>query len=145
MTGATKRRVLFLCTHNSARSQMAEGFLRHLGDDRFEVASAGTEPTSVRPEAVEVMGRRGVDISQLASKTLDTFRDHPWEYVITVCDQAHESCPIFPKATHRLHWSFADPGRVEGSRAERLAAFEDTATAIEAQIRAWLRQDRDPG
>src|SRR5690242_8081422 len=100
-----KQRVLILCTHNSARSQMAEGILRHLAGDRFEVASAGTQATELRPEATEAMRKRGIDISGQWSKTLDRFLGEPWDYVITVCDDANESCPIFPGAKHRLHWS----------------------------------------
>ena len=97
------RRVLILCTHNSARSQMAEGFLRHLAGDRFEVASAGTEKTEVRLEAIAAMQRHGIDISGHTSKILDQFLEQPWEYVITVCDDANEACPVFPGAKHRLH------------------------------------------
>lgn len=114
--------VLFLCTHNSARSQMAEGFLRAMAADRFEVESAGTEQTVVRPEAIEAMMKRGVDISGHTSKTLDGFLDRPWDYVITVCDAANESCPVFPGARHRMHWSFPDPSAVTGE--ERQAAFD---------------------
>src|ERR1051325_2314052 len=96
-----KRRVLFLCTHNSARSQMAEGLLRAMAGDRFDVASAGTEATRVRPLAVKAMAEIGIDISGQASKTLEGFVSQPWEYVITVCDSANESCPIFPGAAKR--------------------------------------------
>ena len=131
-----KERVLVLCTHNSARSQMAEGFLRQLAGDRYEVVSAGTEKTEVRREAIESMRRHGIDISGQASKTLDGFIEQPWDYVITVCDQANESCPFFPGARHRLHWSFDDPSRVQGP--ERQKAFDQTADAIEDRLKAWL-------
>lgn len=131
-----KKRVLILCTHNSARSQMAEGLLRHLAGDEFEVASAGTEKTEVRPEAIEAMRKRGIDISGQRSKTLDQFLGQEWEFVITVCDQANEACPVFPRAKHRLHWSIDDPSRVVGRN--RQAAFEVAATAIERRLEAWL-------
>jgi len=101
----SKHRVLFLCTHNSARSQMAEGLLRHLGGDRFEAFSAGTEATHVRPLAIRAMAELDVDISAQESKTLDRYLGEPFDAVITVCDQAAEACPIFPGATRRLHWS----------------------------------------
>ena len=95
-----RERVLILCTHNSARSQMAEGLLRHMAGDRFEVVSAGTTKTHVRPEAIEAMRKRGLDIAGHTSKTLDAFLEQPWDYVITVCDQANEVCPVFPAARH---------------------------------------------
>jgi len=108
---AATRRVLFLCTHNSARSQTAEGLLRQLGGDRFEVHSAGTEATRVRPLAIRAMGELGIDISGQESKTLDRFLDQPFDKVITVCDQANEACPVFFGARERLHWSFPDPAK----------------------------------
>lgn len=133
-----KERVLILCTHNSARSQMAEGFLRHMAGDRFDVASAGTERTEVRAEAIESMRKRGIDITAHQSKTLDRFLDKPWDYVITVCDAANESCPVFPHATHRLHWSFPDPSAVAGP--ERQAAFDRVAGDIHDRLQGWLRE-----
>lgn len=129
-------RVLILCTHNSARSQMAEGFLRQMAGDRFEVASAGTEQTRVRPEAVAAMRKHGIDISHHTSKTLNRFLGEPWDYVITVCDQANESCPVFLGAKHRLHWSFPDPSAVQGRG--RQSAFESVANAIQDQVQHWL-------
>jgi arsenate reductase (thioredoxin) len=138
----TKRRVLFLCTHNSARSQMAEGFLRHLDTDRFEVESAGTEETRVNPLAVRVMGEVGVDLSGHRSKTLDRFLDQPWDHVITVCDHANERCPIFPRSAGRLHWSFEDPSRATGTEEERLAIFRRIRDEIGTRIKGWLT---DPG
>jgi arsenate reductase len=110
-----KTRVLFLCTHNSARSQMAEGFLRAKAGDRFEVESAGTERTSVNPLAIRVMAERGIDISGHTSKVYDGLVEAPWDYVITVCDDATERCPLFPGVQQRLHWSFPDPARATGS------------------------------
>ena len=130
----TKTRVLFLCTHNSARSQMAEGLLRHLAGDRFEVMSAGTEATSVRPEAIRAMSELGVDISGQASKALERYLGEPFDYVVTVCDDANEACPVFPGAEHRLHWSFQDPSRAEGSEEERLEVFRKVREEIQARI-----------
>lgn len=131
-----RERVLILCTHNSARSQMAEGFLRAMAGDRFEVASAGTEKTQVRPEAIEAMRKHGIDISGHESKTLNQFLGELWDYVITVCDAANVACPVFPGARHRLHWSFPDPSAVIGPT--RQSAFDDTAQAIRERIQGWL-------
>ena len=131
-------RVLFLCTHNSARSQMAEGLLRHLAGDRFEVASAGTEATSVRPEAIEAMAELGVDISGQSSKTLERYLEEPFDQVVTVCDDANEACPVFPGAKSRLHWSFRDPSRVEGSEEERLEVYRKVRDEIQGRIREEL-------
>ncbi len=137
--GAAQRsRVLFLCTHNSARSQMAEGLLRHLAGDRFEAMSAGTEATRVRPLAVRVMDEIGVDISGQESKTLERYLGEPFDYVITVCDDANEACPVFPGAKHRLHWSFEDPSRAEGSEEERLAVFRAVRDRIADRVSAEL-------
>jgi arsenate reductase (thioredoxin) len=132
--------VLVLCTHNSARSQMAEGLLRALAPGRFEVASAGTEATRVHPLAIEVMSELGIDLSQHSSKTLDRFLAEPWDYVITVCDSANERCPLFPGHTTRLHWSFEDPSTAVGTEAERLAVFRRVRDAIAAQLRGWLAE-----
>src|ERR687893_1475059 len=106
-------RVLILCTGNSARSQMAEGLLRGMAGARFEVESAGTRPTGLRPEAVEAMRERGVDISGQRSKSVDEFAGEAFDYVITVCDNARDNCPVFPGATERIHWGFNDPAAVE--------------------------------
>ncbi len=133
----TKLRVLFLCTHNSARSQMAEGLLRELARDRFEVYSAGTRPTRVREEAVEAMREVGLDISSHRSKSVEEFAGREFDYVITVCDNARESCPVFPAKTRRLHWGFDDPAAVEGEWGERLAAFRRVRDEIDARIREW--------
>src|SRR5215207_5607455 len=119
-----KERVLFLCTHNSARSQMAEGMLRHLAGDRFEAMSAGTEATHVRPLAVRVMDEVGIDVSGQGSKTLERYLGQPLDYVITVCDEAKEASPFFPGARQRLHWSLPDPAAAaEGTEEERLEVF----------------------
>ncbi|MGH7264645.1 MAG: arsenate reductase ArsC [Candidatus Rokuibacteriota bacterium] len=132
-----RRRVLFLCTHNSARSQMAEGFLRQLAGDRVDVASAGTEATGVHPLAIRAMDEVGIDLRSHTSKTLDAFRAQPWDYVITVCDSANERCPLFPAGAARLHWSFDDPSSVGGSEAERLATFRRVRDGIGLRIRQW--------
>ena len=110
-----RKRVLILCTGNSARSQMAEGLLRHLAGGRFDVASAGIHPTKVRPEAIAVMGELGIDISGQRSKSVDEFAGRNFDYVLTVCDNARESCPIFPSTTKTIHQSFTDPAAVAGS------------------------------
>jgi arsenate reductase (thioredoxin) len=135
---SSKQRVLFICTHNSARSQMAEGLLRHFGGERFEVESAGTEETQVRPLAIRAMKELGIDISGQSSKTLERFVDEPWDYVITVCDQANESCPIFPGGAQRLHWSFDDPSAARGSEEEQLALFRRVRDEILDRIRTEL-------
>ena len=124
-----KTRILILCTGNSARSQMAEGLLRHMAGDRFEVHSAGTRPATVRPEAIAVMAELGIDIRGHWSKHVDDFAGQPFDYVITVCDHAKESCPVFPLETRRIHWSFADPHdladfrRIRDQIAHRLTEF----------------------
>ncbi len=133
-----KRRVLFLCTHNSARSQMAEGLLRALGGDRFVVFSAGTEATLVRPLAVRAMAESGIDIGGQESKTLARFLGEPFAEVITVCDAANEACPIFPGAAGRRHWSFDDPSRATGDEAAQLAVYRRVRDEIRARIEREL-------
>jgi arsenate reductase (thioredoxin) len=133
-----KTRILFLCTHNSARSQMAEGMMRDLAGDRFEAFSAGTEATRVGPLAIRAMDELGVDISGQESKTLDRYLGEPFDYVITVCDDANEACPFFPGARSRLHWSLEDPSKAEGSEEERLAFFRRVRDGIEDRVRAEL-------
>jgi thioredoxin type arsenate reductase len=135
---APKTRVLILCTDNSARSQMAEGLLRHESGDRFAVYSAGTKPSVVRPGAVAVMSELGIDISGHRSKSVDEFRDQPFDFVITVCDNAKEACPVFPGKTQRLHWSFSDPAAVEGSEAERQAAFRSVRNQIHDRLKLYI-------
>ena len=133
-----KRRVLFVCTHNSARSQMAEGFLRAFGGGRFDVASAGTEARGVHPFAVQAMAEVGVDISAHESKTIDRYLAEPFDLVITVCDDAAEACPVFPNAAERRHWSFPDPSAVAGGDERRFAAFAEVRDAIRERIDAEL-------
>jgi arsenate reductase (thioredoxin) len=140
-----KQRVLFICTHNSARSQMAEGLLRHLGGDRFEVFSAGTEATRVRPLAIQVMAELGIDISGQHSKTLDRYLNEPFDEVITVCDTAAEVCPVFPGAVHRRHWSFEDPSKAIGSEAEQLAVYRRVRDEIRSRIEHELLKEEQPG
>ena len=136
---ATHRsRVLFLCTHNSARSQMAEGLLRDMAGERFEVHSAGTEATHVRPLAIRAMEEIGVDISGQESKTLDRYLRESFDYVITVCDDANEACPFFPGAQRRLHWSFEDPAAAEGPEEQRLGVFRKVRDQIKGRIEEEL-------
>lgn len=132
------RRVLFLCTHNSARSQMAEGLLRHLGSDRFAAFSAGTEATHVRPLAIQAMAELGIDIAGQESKTLDRYLGQPFDAVITVCDDANEACPVFPGARRRLHWSLPDPSRATGSEEAQLAVYRRVRDEIRARIEREL-------
>jgi arsenate reductase (thioredoxin) len=138
-----RARVLFLCTHNSARSQMAEGLLRQFAGDRFEVYSAGTEATVVRPQAIEVMREIGVDISGQESKTLEGYLEQPFDYVITVCDTANEACPVFPGAKRRLHWSFEDPAAAVGSEEGRLKVFRSVRDKIREQLEREFLQNND--
>jgi arsenate reductase len=137
-----KAKVLFLCTHNSARSQMAEGLLRHLAGNRFEAHSAGTEATYVRPLAIRAMNEIGVDISGQESKTLVRYLGEPFDYVITVCDDANEACPFFPGATNRLHWSLPDPSAAKGTEEERLAVFRSVRDALRDRVQAELVDGR---
>lgn len=129
-----RRRVLILCTGNSARSQMAEGILRDAAGDEFEVESAGVEPSSVRPEAIEVMNEIGIDISSHRSKSVDEFSTQEFDHIITVCDNAKESCPVFPGKSQLIHWSFDDPAAVGGNLEVRMSAFR----AIRDQIHERL-------
>jgi arsenate reductase (thioredoxin) len=135
---ADKKRILILCTGNSARSQMAEGLLRHDAGDRFEVFSAGTKPSQVRPEAIAAMRQLGIDISRHRSKSVNEFSDQYFDYVLTVCDNAKESCPVFPGRAERLHWSFQDPAAAKGSESERLSAFRKIRDEIRARIGSFL-------
>lgn len=130
-----KPSVLILCTGNSARSQMAEGLLRHDAGDRFEIFSAGTRPSRVRPEAIAAMREVGIDISGHRSKSVDELAGQHFDYVLTVCDNARESCPIFPAKTVAIHRSFEDPAAAEGSEEERLALFR----RVRDEIREYLR------
>ncbi|GIV58046.1 MAG: ArsC family transcriptional regulator [Rhodothermaceae bacterium] len=129
-----KKRVLFVCTHNSARSQMAEGLLRAMAGDRYEVMSAGTEPRGVHPLAVEAMREIGIDLSGHRSEHVDRYLDPPADIVVTVCDSAKEACPYVPARERLIHHSFEDPSAATGTEAERLAAFRRVRDAI----RDWL-------
>jgi arsenate reductase len=133
-----KKRVLILCTGNSARSQMAEGLLRHDGGERFEVESAGVEPSHVRPQAIEAMREIGIDISGHRSKSVEEFSGQEFDYAITVCDNANERCPVFPGKTTRIHWSFIDPAAVEGDAAARLAVFRSVRDEIRGRLREFI-------
>jgi arsenate reductase len=132
-----KKRVLFLCTHNSARSQIAEGLLRKMVGDQFDVFSAGTEETHVHPLAIEAMREIGIDISGQRSKTLDAFNGQPFDYVITVCDRANETCPLFPSDTQRIHWSFDDPSAATGTDEQRLRVFRNVREGIQQRLRMF--------
>jgi arsenate reductase len=134
---ADPRRVLFLCTHNSARSQMAEALLNTLGEGRFNAYSAGTRARGLHPFAIQAMAEIGMDISLQQSKTIDEFVDQPFDLVITVCDEASEACPYFANARERRHWSFPDPSAVPGDEA-RYAAFVEVRNAIRERIEREL-------
>lgn len=133
-------RVLILCTHNSSRSQMAEGLLRHLADGHMQVESAGSQPSQVNPFAIQAMDLRGVDIRSHTSKSPTEFLGQPFDVVMTVCDNAAETCPVFPGKAERVHWSFPDPSAVTGSETEKLAAFVSVRDAIEQKLSGWLAQ-----
>jgi len=133
-----KPRVLFLCTHNAARSQMAEGILRHLSQGSVEVYSAGTEPSAVHPLAVRALGEMGIDISGQRSKPVREFAGQSFDFVATLCEGARELCPIFPGDPERVHWGFRDPGAVTGTDEERLRAFKQTARELTARLRPFL-------
>jgi len=132
-----KQNVLFLCTHNSARSQIAQGLLNHLSGDRYQAFSAGTEPGTVHPLAVRVMAEIGIDISAHRSKHLREFLGREMDLVVTVCDNTREACPFFPGAKENKHESFPDPAAVGGSDAQKLKAFRTTRDAI----RDWLEKN----
>ncbi len=136
-----QKRVLILCTGNSARSQMAEGLLRHEGGDIFEVFSAGTHPGSVRVEAIEAMREVGIDISDHRSKSVDEFAGREFDYVITACDNARKNCPVFPGVTRRIHWSFDDPAAALGDEATRLAEFRRVRDLIREKLMTFISSD----
>ncbi len=133
-----KLRVLILCTANSARSQMGEGLLRQLAAGRAEVFSAGAKPASVNPYAIRAMAARGIDISGQQSDHIDQYLAQSFDYVITVCDNAAESCPLFPGPARRIHWSFPDPAAVSGDDEAVLASFVRVRDGLEAKLRQWL-------
>jgi arsenate reductase (thioredoxin) len=134
-----KKRVLILCTGNSARSQMAEGWLRHDAGDRFTVESAGTKPSAVRPEAIAVMKEAGVDITPHRSKHVDEFAGQDFDYVLTVCDNAKESCPVFFGKATRLHHSFDDPAAVQGSEEKRLGEFRRVRDELRLYLKSFAK------
>lgn len=131
-----KKRILFICTQNSARSQMAEGLMRALYGDRYEVYSAGTDPFQVNPFAVQAMERAKIDIRDHRSKSIDEFNGEEMDYVVTVCDKAKENCPYFPGGKILLHQSFSDPAAIRGSDEEILAEFE----RVRDEIKKWIEQ-----
>ena len=133
-------RVLFVCTGNSARSQIAEALLRERAADTFEAYSAGSEPAGLNPLTVRVLAEDGIDVAAAESTHVDAYVDDPWDYVITVCDRARESCPVFPHAGTQLHWSLEDPAAAEGDDAERLAAFRATREEVRARIDAFVAE-----
>ena len=135
-----RKRVLFLCTGNSCRSQMAEGFLRHMAGDKFEVFSAGVKPTQVNPLAIKVMAEAGVDISKHRSKSTMEFLDQKFDYVITVCDNAKQTCPIFPGNYEKIHWDLEDPAEAQGSEEDRVAIFRRIRDEIEQRIKDWIKR-----
>ena len=138
---ARHKKVLILCTGNSARSQMAEGLLRHDEGNDFIVESAGLEPSFVRAEAIEVMSELGIDISGQRSKSLDEFLAQPFDYVITVCDNANQHCPLFPAATHRIHWSIEDPAAATGDEQTRLQAFRAARDELQERLSKFIRSE----
>lgn len=135
-------RVLILCTGNSARSQMAEGLLRHFGGQDFEVYSAGTQPQGINPLAIKVMAEYGIDISEQRSQHVDEFLDEDFDFLITVCDNARDNCPIFPKPVTQIHWSNPDPAAQEGDEEIRLQAFRAVAEGLRGRICAWIETQR---
>lgn len=142
MSESTKRRVLILCTANSARSQMAEGILRRLGGDRYEAYSAGSRATRVNPVAIRAMDEIGVDIRGQHSKTYEQYLGQPFDAVITVCDDAAETCPFLPGQYRRIHWSFPDPAAVEGDEA-KLQAFRDVRDGLLIKFQAFVQNDQE--
>ncbi len=137
MSEMMKKRVLILCTGNSARSQMAEGLLQHTGGDRFDVESAGTRPGQVRQEAIAVMKELGIDISGHRSKHVDEFEGQAFDYVLTVCDNAKEACPVFPGASRRFHMAFEDPAALQGTEEERLSLFRRVRDQIQNYLKTF--------
>lgn len=130
-------KILILCTGNSARSQMAEGLLKHICKNQYEIFSAGTKPSIVRPEAIKVLQEIGIDISNNRSKSVDEFVNEEMDYVLTVCDNAQENCPYFPAKTKLIHHSFADPAEIEGDETTRISAFR----RVRDEIKKYLEDD----
>jgi arsenate reductase len=131
-------RVIFVCTGNSARSQMAEAILRREGGDAFEVVSAGVDPRGVHPLTIRALAEAGIDISEARSKSVNDYLGQAFDYVVTVCDRAREACPYFPGGREMLHWGFDDPAEAEGSEAERLAVFERVLGEVSHRIRTFV-------
>jgi arsenate reductase len=140
----SKPRVLFLCTGNACRSQMAEGWLRHLAGERVEALSAGTAPAGLNPDAAAVMAEAGVDVSGQRSESIELYLDDPPDLVISVCDAAARSCPSFPGSTQRLSWPFPDPASASGEREQVLEVFRETRDRIRDAIREWIEQGFAP-
>lgn len=138
----SKKRVLFLCAHNSCRSQMAEGLLRHFAGDKFEVFSAGSDPTPVNPLTVKVMKETGIDITGQYPKLVNKFLGQDFDYTINVCEDAKDSCPVFPTKAKKLHWSFADPASAEGSEEEKLSVFRQIRDEISAKIKEFIESEK---
>lgn len=135
-----KKRILFLCTGNSCRSQMAEGFLKHLWGDKFEAYSAGVNPTRINPLSIKAMQEVGIDISTQKSKSVKEFLGQQFDYVITVCDNAKQTCPIFPGKCEKMHWNLEDPALAQGTEEEKLAIFRKVRNEIKRKIESWLKK-----
>ena len=134
------KKILFLCTGNSCRSQMGEGFMRHMAGNKFEVFSAGVEPTQVNPYAIKVMAEAGIDISSHKSKSVDEFSEQEFDYVITVCNHAKQICPVFPGQYERIHWDIEDPADAKGSEQEKLVFFRKIRDEIKEKCLEFLNQ-----
>ncbi|MFW6131792.1 MAG: arsenate reductase ArsC [Candidatus Aminicenantaceae bacterium] len=135
-----KKKILFVCTHNTARSQMAEGLMNSLYGNEYEAASAGTEPTTINPYAVQVMSEIGIDISNHRSKSIYEFTEQKFDYVITVCDHAKETCPFFPGGMKRLHFSFEDPASFKGNKADTLSFFRRIRDEIKLRLETLIKE-----
>jgi arsenate reductase len=140
----TRQRVLFACTHNSARSQMAEAMVNAWGGESWEAHSAGTQATEVRPQTIAVMAELGIDLSAAWSKTLDEFSGQSFDWFVTVCDDAKESCPVLPGVPNVAHWNIDDPFQAPGTEADRLEAFRTARTAVADRVRAFLDAESQP-
>ena len=137
-----KQKVLILCTGNSCRSQMAEGYLRYFADDRFEVNSAGLDPSVVNPKAIQVMQEDGIDISWHKSKDVSQFSGQKFDYIITVCNNAKEHCPFFPGEAERIHWSFEDPANATGTEQEVLEIFRKVRDQIKSTMAIFAKEHK---
>lgn len=138
-----KKRVLFLCTENASRSQMAEGILKHLAGDKFDVFSAGINPAGVNPLAIKVMSEIGIDISHQRSKSVDEFREQQFDYVITLCDSAKQTCPVFPGAYENIHWNLEDPAQAQGTENEKLGIFRKVRNQIKEEVLRFSTISKD--